>query len=394
MKNQDLLAYRRQLFRDAVCFKKPDRIPILSMTYNWVIFEAGLSLTEAHENPWLVVDAQKAQTEKYSFDLQNNALRLSGQGKGVLKYTGPGYYRYHEDTGIVDISDVTAMSINEFGEYMKDPNRFLWETVLPRKYSNWNNMTMGQLVETIDAYRNWQNAIAELDRYWCEECGYPKKGFTGNFQAGIDWILNFFCGIKGTCIAMRRQPEYLKEICDFFDEPFLQKLESLSADEIPNRDQYAFEFGAVLLAHNFLNTKQFAKYYWPCLKRIFDNLKKDGMMWYLWCEGEMLRFSDFFQDAPKGVAAIALDSDDVYDFRRKLPNLCICGGLTTTMLGNATPDQCVSKVKSLIEDLGSEGGLILAPNKMLSFMRDAKPDNMKAVCDYVTKYQKKEEISS
>ena len=43
--------------------------------------------------------------------------------------------------------------------------------------------------------------------------------------------------------------------------------------------------------------------------------------------------------------------------------------------------------QKLIDELGSEGGFILSEDKMLSYRNDAKPENFKAVCDFVNNYK-------
>ena len=73
--------------------------------------------------------------------------------------------------------------------------------------------------------------------------------------------------------------------------------------------------------------------------------------------------------------------------REKLPNVAIMGGMTTEMLNNSTPEECVAYSKRLCDELGAEGGFIFAENKMLSYRNDATSENMKAVCDFVSSYR-------
>jgi hypothetical protein len=63
------------------------------------------------------------------------------------------------------------------------------------------------------------------------------------------------------------------------------------------------------------------------------------------------------------------------------------GGLTTELLANATPEECVAYTKRLCDELGRDGGFILSEGKMLSYRNDAKPENMLAVCQFVNDYR-------
>ena len=51
------------------------------------------------------------------------------------------------------------------------------------------------------------------------------------------------------------------------------------------------------------------------------------------------------------------------------------------------PDECVAYTKRLCDELGRDGGFILSEGKMLSYRNDAKAENYKAVCDFVSSYR-------
>jgi hypothetical protein len=47
----------------------------------------------------------------------------------------------------------------------------------------------------------------------------------------------------------------------------------------------------------------------------------------------------------------------------------------------------VAYTKRLCDELGKDGGFILSEGKMLSYRNDAKRENYKAVCDFVSNYR-------
>ena len=63
------------------------------------------------------------------------------------------------------------------------------------------------------------------------------------------------------------------------------------------------------------------------------------------------------------------------------------GGMTTDLLSNGTPEECVAYAKRLCGELGRDGGFIFSEGKMLSYRNDAKRENMKAVCEFVNNYR-------
>lgn len=96
---------------------------------------------------------------------------------------------------------------------------------------------------------------------------------------------------------------------------------------------------------------------------------------------------DFLNEYPKGTLMVLVESDDPFELRRKLPNIGIFGGLNTDIMGNGTPEECVAMAKKAIDELGTEGGLYLAPNKMTSYRYDMTSANLKAVADFVSAYE-------
>ena len=107
----------------------------------------------------------------------------------------------------------------------------------------------------------------------------------------------------------------------------------------------------------------------------------------IFTEGSILRFAEYFKDYPKGVLTFHIEQDDPFAFRQALPNVCIMGGLTTELLNNGTPEECVAYTKRLCDELGKDGGFILSEGKMLSYRNDTKRENYKAVCDFVSSYK-------
>ncbi len=99
----------------------------------------------------------------------------------------------------------------------------------------------------------------------------------------------------------------------------------------------------------------------------------------------MLRFVEFFQDIPKGQLMIHLEQDNIFEMRKKLPNICFAGGMTTDLLGHGTPRQCVDYAKKLIDELGD--GYVFSTNKMVSYRNDCKRENLLAVTEFVRNYR-------
>ena len=107
---------------------------------------------------------------------------------------------------------------------------------------------------------------------------------------------------------------------------------------------------------------------------------------YIFSENTMLQFYEYFQDVPKGHLIIHVELDDIFEARKKLPNICFAGGMPADLLGYADEQTCIDYAKKLIDEIGRDGGYIFSQNKMMSFRNDCKRENLLAVTNFVHNY--------
>ena len=77
------------------------------------------------------------------------------------------------------------------------------------------------------------------------------------------------------------------------------------------------------------------------------------------------------------------EDDDIAVIKEKLPNLTPYGGMKVNDLKYKTKEECVDIAKKLLDELAPGGGYAFGPNKVMLTLADGKPENWKAVCDYV-----------
>ncbi|MBR0482313.1 MAG: hypothetical protein IJJ48_07570, partial [Firmicutes bacterium] len=75
-----------------------------------------------------------------------------------------------------------------------------------------------------------------------------------------------------------------------------------------------------------------------------------------------------------------------FEFRKELPNVAFMGGLSTVLLAESTPEECVAEAKKLIDELGG-GGFIISENKMMSYRNDCSSENYLALCNFLKDYR-------
>ena len=82
-----------------------------------------------------------------------------------------------------------------------------------------------------------------------------------------------------------------------------------------------------------------------------------------------------------------IENDDPYEIRSKYPNIFIQVGLFNSTLGSGTPEENIEDVKKAVDVLGRDGGLVLASNKMVTYLRDMKRENLIAIGDFLETYR-------
>jgi hypothetical protein len=388
MANKELMAERVKLFRDAENFRKTDRIPHFANVVTWKVFDAGHTLDEAMTHFDVMEECVLHFLDNYPVDaILDVGIRNQFN---ITEAFGEGSYYYY-DREVVGVRDHAHCTVETLQEYMDDPIKYAWEKILPEKYGDsWAQKDKAVWKKTFKEYMRYIMFILHMSgvmkKYSLPGLS-PNNPMKGSVVPAVEILMSDLLGIQQLSVAMRRSSEQLDDFIERWEKERMEPIyEKIRASEGPDY-KYCFDSSILLLAHNVMNTKQFERFYYPYLKTLLDTYAEKGMNIRLFTEGSILRFADYFKDYPKGLLTFHLEQDDPFEFREALPNVAIMGGMTTDLLSNGTPDECVAYAKRLCDELGREGGFIFSENKMLSYRNDAKPENMKAVCDFVDSYR-------
>lgn len=388
MNTQEQLQYRRKLIDDAVRQRKVERVPHLSGFFAWPVLDYGLPLSVGLGNWDLYEQAQRHFLDTYQFDAQGLGITamLDSNPHKMIEHIGTGFTVFNDAEGVFSQKDVELLHPDEYDELIADPLALSWNKLLPRKYERWANgeVTVADFKTALDEYKRWTDYSERIVKVAIEEYGLPSSSAFAVPSPGIEMLYNWYRGFRGTSLDLRKMPDKVFEVAKSFeiDDAAINDLFA----QPPAGNTHAFDATGFILAHNFLSLSQWDKYEWPFLKKILDAVVKADATIYLFAEGVISRFYDYFKDFPPGHIAIHIEQDDVFDFRKNLPNIAVIGGMPTSLLGGGTPKQCVDYAKHLCDELGPDGGFILSQNKMMTYKSDTKPENIKAVCDFVAEY--------
>ncbi len=389
MTPNELEKYRIKLFRDAIGMKnKPERIPHMSFFVTWKILNYGCKLTEAMTDYELMEKIQYQFHEEYDFD---GYLELGNRNNYMTsKIMQSPCYDIDDDNGSVNFRDFSFADHEELMEYAENPNKFIWEKAMVKKYPYWaQGVDTERIQNAIDANAAYGQYAFGIMLKMREKYGIPfNSNYKGFPQVPAEPICLYARGIKGLSIDMRRDKQYMLDVMEKLAQScFYPELEKMKTFNEGADMSSIFDTEIVLMAQNMMNPSQWDMFYWPYLKQVLDLISKKKWSVRFFTEGAASRFWDYLKDYPKGTIAAHLENDDVYMLRKKLPNVAIIGGLTTALLGKGTKDECLDATKKLIDELGANGGFVLSQDKMASYRSDCNADNLKAVCELVHTYR-------
>jgi uroporphyrinogen-III decarboxylase len=137
-------------------------------------------------------------------------------------------------------------------------------------------------------------------------------------------------------------------------------------------------------ADGFLSDAQFKKFYWPTLKQVILGLIDAGCIPFPAAEGGYNTRLDVIKDLPAGKTMWMFDQTDLIKAKKIVGNkLCIFGNVSSAMLELGTPEEVKDYVKKLIDNVGKDGGFVLANG---AFFDNAKPENLTAMVEFTKEY--------
>lgn len=280
-------------------------------------------------------------------------------------------------------------TVEDYDAFVQNPIKTLWENVLPRKYSLFNSDTeVGTLMNTLGKFFQYAEAMGKARGRLAEECGVPSFSSLPNGGAiniAMEALYDFLRGMKGLSSDLRRCPEkvmaFIETFHGLFVKPSIQQLQKV---EEPTS---AFTLFSPMLSQNLLSAKQFGKYYWPHFKEIADKVVETDNTMYILSEGTTEHITEYLQELPKGHFCVYVEMDDIFRARKRLPNLCLWGGIPLPLLASSTKQECIDYVKKVIDEVGCDGGLILCTNKFAGSPRDCNRENLLAVSEFVRNYE-------
>lgn len=380
MVNQNPLYHERlKRFNTALKKETPDIVPVFPIIEQWAQLVTGISIRDSYvKDPMLGYEAFRKVYERVYVDVSygtGNLIPLK-----MMSNFGEGIYQVTEAGVQIKGSHGVTMQPDEYPELIADPQGFIMEKILPRKYPVLNDET-----KAVSAWHKgmfdflaWAKFDKKTTKAIEEKLGVPVvcKGTT--FLAP-DVILDFLRDFVGVSTDIRRQPQNFYDACDALHPLMVQ----MASATYPKPTDGGVVFIPLHLP-TFLRPSDFEKLYLPFMKRMTEDLLRLGHRVMYYCENEWEPYLEYLQEMPDGSVLGVFEGGDLKKIKNKIGNkFCIGGGMPVNLLKHGTVDQCVDAAKKCVDELAPGGGYIFGLDMNLLSKDDAKIENLAAVCEYV-----------
>jgi uroporphyrinogen-III decarboxylase len=120
------------------------------------------------------------------------------------------------------------------------------------------------------------------------------------------------------------------------------------------------------------------------LKKFIEALVAKGYTPYVFFEGDYTTRLEYLRQLPVGKVWGLFDRSDMIKVKKALTGImCISGNVPSSILQTGTAEDVKKYCKWLIDEVGPDGGYIMAPG---SSVDEVKPENMKMMIDFTKEY--------
>lgn len=407
---EELFKERIKRVEDAIQLKVPDRVPITPFFGFFSAKYAGVTCEELMYDYDKLGVVERKTILDFQPDMYVNPYTYALLGPLMealdykeLKWPGHGV----SPTSSYQFVEGEYMKADEYDAFLFDPSDWILRTYLPRtcgaleplqqlfpfRQFHYYMATLGRfsvfgLPEVATAIESLLKAGREALKMVSAAASFDKEmkglGFPPQFapstHAPFDALGDALRGTRGIMLDMYRQPDKLLEACEKLTPVMIEMGVSGAKRAGVPRVFIPLHKGP----EGFMSLKQFKTFYWPGLKKIMEGLIDAGLTPCPLFEGNYTSRLEIISDIPKGKAVYHFECTDIFKAKEILGDrVCIRGNVPLSLLCTGTPEEVKDYCKKLIDVVGKDGGFIMDAGATLD---DAKPENVKAMCDFTKEY--------
>ncbi len=406
-------AVREKRLQDAAGLCCPDRVPIAPLVHYYANISHGVSNADMHYDLELRNRVFRETTIVHDWDA---AAPIGAIPEGrPLELLGATQYRWPggglEAQQPFQFVEAEYMLQDEYDEMLAGPAAFALRKLWPRVATSLAPVAalareplppilysadarglgglLGSLLSGPEAVSMLEKLLAfakesatsgELMAGYADEMaglGFPML-FGATALTAFDYVSDFLRGLRGTMLDMFQVPDKLLAAVDLFIPWTIEQTVALARHIDNPRVFIALHRGA----GSFMSNEQFAKFYWPSLKKLVLGLIDAGLTPMTFFEGDYTSRLPFLAELPPGKIIGHFDRIDRKKAKQVLGDvMCFWGNVPASLLCTGTVDEVKRDVYELIDTFAGNGGLIL--DGTIGIPDEARRENVVALTEAV-----------
>ena len=407
---QELYDARLKRVSDTVELKEPDRVPIVPVFQAFpVLYAKKWTIQDLMYDYRKAADVYDIFYDHYKPDMGWDPILffpanyMECSGLTWFKWPGNGVndpnvmYQYIEDE---------YMKEDEYKEAIHDITKFMMNKWLPRSFSNLsglakvdfrNTMWFGhmgsfaafsdpEVIQTFETLAksgqmlmDWFIFLGEYQAHMKEKYGMPPL-YAGFAYAPFDMIGDTLRGTYGVLTDIINYPDELLQLIDVVTEFAIKDTIAANQGKAVPYVWYWLHKGL----DSMMSNEQFAKFYWPSLRRYITEVAEAGLTPVIYVEGAYNSRLEFLKEVPAGKVIYNFEHTNMTEAKKVLGgHSCIAGDVPAVMLAYGKKEEVVDYCKKLIDTCAPGGGYILDSGTMID---NAKPENVDAMFETVFTY--------
>jgi hypothetical protein len=410
MNSEENYAIRKKRLADALSLKEPDMVPLAPKVGMYYGTAYGISYYDIMMDIRNAIPGLKLFLDQFEPDLVWLPVvypipPMEALGANYIKWPGPSHNL--PLTSPYQVLDGTYVYDDELLEFAQDPTHFFLTKIFPRKHNNLKGFSKLYLRNPIEFSQfadfaafadpevkaaldavikcgeeaiKWQKGLGEIAKIVLD------KGFvvgpSGAQTCPYDMFSDNYRGLMKTAMDMVERPEELEIVMDTLSRIAVERTITLA--KAANLDYIFIPLHGG--SDEFMSPQNYERFYWKGLKVLMDAIIDNGMIPYVFCEGNYDSRLNKLAEVPKGKVIYMFEKVDMKQAKKILGSTaCICGNLSSSLMVFGKPEQVADECKRLLDICAPGGGFMMDVSIDLT---QANPRNVEVMFETTRTYGK------
>ena len=373
-------------FKAVIALEQPDRVPLSLMLYYYAPLHAKVKMSEYMQSPNLYLKVMKELWEDIGpWDIYYNinpVSRLVYSYVMMMRILWPG--KELPENEMAKIDEVQYMEPEDYDRVLNASHlisdfKFRLE-MLSRFCQDCNGASKPKmLMKLLPAFLRQLLFWRKDFKWWRANGAVPQIGFQAEmpfdtFSQAKD-VINF-------SMDLFKVPDKIKDASNHLSKNFAEfAVLGARVMGVPTVQCYCHR-----TSNSFISPDQFEKLAFPSMETIVNRIVDAGLTPILHCDGDWLKNLKIMRRLPAKKAIIQLDGlTDIFKAKEEIgDHSCLFGDVPAAKLVSGTPQEVEEYCHKLIEEVGRDGGFILAGG--CEIPPNAKAENLRAMTRAIVKY--------